>query len=54
MILYLIIAGAIGGLIGVMIERYKWVRSTKKGKFVPVDGELYSVSKVTVTKKKKG
>jgi len=47
----LIVAGVLifGIVIGVVIERYKWVRSTKKGKFIEVDGDLYSVSKVKVS-----
>ena len=53
MLIYSVIAAVIGALCGIMYERYKWVRSVKKGKFVTVDGELYNVSKVKVTKKKK-
>lgn len=53
MIVYIVASAAIGVLCGIMYERYKWVRSAKKSKFVPVDGDLYNVSKVKVTKKKK-
>ena len=53
MFLYIGVAAIIGALCGIMYERYKWVRSVKKGKFVTVDGDLYNVSKVKVTKKKK-
>jgi hypothetical protein len=41
--------GIIGLLIGIMIERYKWVRSVKLNKVIEVDGDLYNVSKVKVT-----
>ena len=53
MILSIAAACGIGIVIGIVIERYKWVRSTKKGKFIEVDGDLYSVSKIEVTLKGK-
>jgi len=40
--------GFLGILIGIMIERYKWVRSVKSGKVVSVDGDLYKVSKINI------
>jgi len=49
-----VFSGAVGVLLGIMIERYKWVRSVKLGKVVAVDGNLYNVSRVNVIIKATG
>ena len=41
-----IMCGAIGLVVGIIIERYKWVSRCKKNKAVEVDGELYQVKKI--------
>ena len=41
----------IGFVVGIIWERYKWVRIAKNGKFAEVDGELYTASKVNVKRK---
>ena len=46
MLIGIILGGAIGLVVGIIIERYKWVGRCKKNKAVEVDGELYQVRKI--------
>lgn len=53
MIVTIIVGAVLFYFIGVIVERYKWVRSVKKkDKFIEVDGKLYSVYRVNVKLKK--
>ena len=46
MILPVSAAIIIGVVIGIVWERYRWVRACKNKKVIEVDGDLYGVHKV--------
>jgi hypothetical protein len=48
MIAFAVGGGVIGLVVGIMIERYKWVRRGSKNQAIEVDGELYKISKIKV------
>jgi hypothetical protein len=53
MLLAVFAAGFVGVLIGLMIERYKWVRAAKNSKFIEVDGDLYTIGEERYGRRKK-
>ena len=54
MIITMIMGAVLFFFVGVIVERYRWVRSVKKkDKFIEVDGKLYSVYRVNVKLKDK-
>ena len=46
MVIYIFGAGLLGGIIGVYIERHRWVKLAKTDKLKEVEGHLYKVIKV--------
>ena len=48
MLIVAVLCGSVGLVIGIIIERYKWVGRCKKGQAVEVDGELYKVHKIVL------
>lgn len=46
MFLPLLAVFIVGIVIGIVWERYRWVRACKKSKVIEVDGDLYGVHKV--------
>lgn len=49
MILYFAATLLIGFVVGLVWERYRWVRAAKNSKVIEVDGDIYSAKKVADT-----
>ena len=49
MILGIVLAGILAFALGWSLKDYKWVKASKTGKVMVVDGDLYTVSPVQKT-----